>query len=67
MNQLNIKDKIEFHSTGDAALDGQVGIIEGFYGTPGAAELYPIVLFSDVHPAGYNPAIVITPYCVKKV
>ena len=66
MNELSVKDNVEFHSTGDPVLDGKVGVIQGFYGSA-ADEQYPIVLFAHPHPVGYNPAIVITPYCVKKV
>lgn len=62
MIEFNIKDTVKFHSTGDTNLDGRIGVIEGFY----SPEHYPIVIFAHPHPVGYNPAIVITPYCVKK-
>ena len=62
-DMFNVKDTVEFHSTGDHALDGKIGIVEGFY----ADKDFLIVVFAHPHPVGYNSAIVITKHCLKKV
>ena len=65
MSMFTVGDTVEFHSTSDNNLNGKRGSVVGLYG--GGDEAYPIVMFSLPVPAGYDPAIVITPYCLKKV
>jgi hypothetical protein len=62
---INVGDTVEFHSTSDNTLNGKTGSVVGLYGR--GPEAYPIVMFTLPKPIGYDPAIVITPYCVKKV
>lgn len=62
MNEFNVGDNVKFHSTSDSTLDTAEAVVMGFYGEDGV-----IVAFTGPRPAGYNPAIVITKYCLKKV
>ena len=59
---FNVKDTVSFHGTADPVLDKATAVVEGFHGEDGV-----IVLFQQPRPLGYNPAIVITKYCLKKV
>lgn len=65
MSIFNVGDIVEFHSTSDNTINGRNGSVVGLYGS--GPEAYPIVMFGLPVPAGYDPAIVITPYCLKKV
>jgi len=62
MNKFNIGDVVALHSTSDLELDRATGTVEGFHDKDGV-----IVTFLPPRPLGYNPAIVITQYCIKKV
>lgn len=58
-NMFSVGDNVSIHKTG-SALDGATGRIVGWY-----TDEYPIVLFDCEPPEGYNPAIVISRYCLQ--
>lgn len=62
MTTFSIKEKVGFHSTGDPELDRATATIEGNYAEDGI-----IVVFLAPRPLGYNPAIVITKHCLRKI
>lgn len=57
---INVKTKVVFKGTADKALDGQTGVVLGYYGKD------CIVMF-DNQPKNYHPAIVINPSCLKEI
>jgi hypothetical protein len=60
---IKVGDKVEVHSTSDPMLDGQSATVAGVY-TPE----YLIILFENKLPAPYyDPARVMSIYCLKKV
>lgn len=61
MNKLAVYDNATFVKTSDSNLDGQVAEIIGFFQTEYAI-VRPLHLIS-----GYNPAFVMSIYCLEKV
>ena len=57
---LEIKAKVKFVKTADKTLDGQTGIVLGYYGRD------CIVMF-DKQPKNYHPAIVINQSCLEEI
>ena len=58
--KFEINDWVMVEST-DSALDGYMATVKGFHFPNGC-----IILF-DIVPEDYNPAIVITENCLKKI
>lgn len=61
MKKFNIHDRVKFTATADKNLDNVHGEVIGYYG------LHAIVLFDKPIPKNYNPAIVISQYCLEKI
>lgn len=62
MNKFSMGDAVVFRFTSDAVLDDSTATVLGFHAEDGV-----IVAFTEPRPAGYNPAIVITKYCLVKI
>ena len=61
MNDIKLFDVVKVVGILNTVLVGQIAVVMGFH-TPE----YPIIVFRDT-PEGYNPAIVLSIYCLEKV
>lgn len=56
---FKVGDEVKFRHTSDETLDGAYGIVVGYFID------VVIVGFTTVPPKGYNPAVCISPNCLK--